>query len=284
METKLTRAEAFVELDAARRRSPGRSRRLDARRLGSTDALRGLAGARGRLASSRRRPDARLSRVFPKVIAARGRVDVMLDRMARQVGDRPVAEIREHYRRNVEARSLPPGVSPQQFLTDVVIHSLDITEPNGWHLELPVERIRIALSTLVQLEWALPGSPAGRGPALRHHRHRLACRLWRPRPGPVAGDVARPRRAPTDVRRALRRRASRCFAPADRLPGPDSAGGVIRRCSASGSYGRTSVIGAAGRGRSSAGTHRGPPGPPTPGHRPAPSGRPTRSAGRAPSA
>lgn len=162
METKLTKADAFVEIDAARRDLQDVLDRLDD---ADWDAPTLCEGWRVREVVSHvaSAPDARLSRVFPKIIAARGRVDVMLDRMARDGGARPVDEIREHHRRNLEARTLPPGVPPQQFLTDVVIHSLDITTPNGWDLELPVERIRLALSTLVNLGGPFRGRQRAEG-------------------------------------------------------------------------------------------------------------------------
>lgn len=162
MDTKLTRAEAFVELDAARRDLQVVLDRLDDADWDRPTLCEGwrVREVVSHIASG---PDARLSRVFPKVVAARGRIDVMLDRMARELGARPVSEIREHHRQNIEARSLPPGVPPQQFLTDVVIHSLDITRPNGWDLELPVERMRLALSTLVNLGGPFRGRQRAEG-------------------------------------------------------------------------------------------------------------------------
>ena len=162
METKLTKAEAFVEVAAARRDLQVLLDGLDDIDWDRPTLCEGwrVREVVSHVASA---PDARMSRVLPKVIAARGRVDVMLDRMAREGGARPVDEIREHHRRNIEARTLPPGVPPQQFLTDVVIHSLDIAKPNGWDLELPVERIRLALSTLVNLGGPFRGRQRAEG-------------------------------------------------------------------------------------------------------------------------
>ena len=162
MDTKPTNAEAFVELDAARRSLMAVLERL---RVNDWNQPTLCEGWRVREVVSHLAfaPDARFSRVLHRMVSARGRVDVMLDRLAREGGRRSPDEILAHYRRNIEARTLPPGVSPTQFLTDVVIHSLDITKPNGWTLDLPVERMRIALSTLVTLGGPFQGRQRSEG-------------------------------------------------------------------------------------------------------------------------
>ncbi len=108
-------------------------------------------------------PDAKVWKVASGMLRARGNVDRMLDEAARDLGERPVDEILEHFRSNVEATSLPPTVEPEQFLTDVVIHSLDICQPNGWELHLPADRIRLVLSKLVTLSGPFRGKERAEG-------------------------------------------------------------------------------------------------------------------------
>lgn len=101
-------------------------------------------------------PEMTRLRSFAGKVRSRGDRSMLVDEQARELGERPVAEILEHFRRNVESSSLPPKLHVDELLVDVVIHSLDICEPNGWELNLPVDRLRRVLSTLVTL-----GGPFG---------------------------------------------------------------------------------------------------------------------------
>lgn len=96
-------------------------------------------------------PDTSLLKSVAGLVKTRGDRDTFLDEQARALGERPVDEILAHFRRNVASTSLPSRMDVAEMLTDVVVHSLDICQPNGWELELPVDRLRTALSTLVTL-------------------------------------------------------------------------------------------------------------------------------------
>ncbi len=96
-------------------------------------------------------PDTGFGKAMVGMVKARGKVEAMLDSEACALGNRSVGDILNHFRANVETASLPVTVEAEQFLTDVVIHSLDICHPNGWELELPADRLRTALSKLVTL-------------------------------------------------------------------------------------------------------------------------------------
>ena len=90
-----------------------------------------------------------------RLLAARGRSDAAADRAARRGGARAPREILDHFRDHVER---PARTRPAEALTDVVVHSLDICRPNGWEIDIPADRIRFALSTLI----TLGGSAGGR--------------------------------------------------------------------------------------------------------------------------
>lgn len=96
-------------------------------------------------------PDAKLARSLLSFMKTKGRSGAAADAAARELGKRPVVEILDHYRANVDSTALPLRMAPEEFLTDVVIHSLDICHPNGWDLELPADRMRLVLSTMVTL-------------------------------------------------------------------------------------------------------------------------------------
>jgi len=108
-------------------------------------------------------PDTKLRNSVVGLVKARGDRESMTDGVACKLAMRPVEEILDHYRRNVANPTLPPTVSAEQLLAEVVIHSLDICQPNGWELELPADRIRMVLSTLVQLGRPLRGKERAEG-------------------------------------------------------------------------------------------------------------------------
>ncbi len=108
-------------------------------------------------------PDMGFGKAIFRMVKSRGNVEAMLDTEACGLGNRSVDEILGHYRANVESASLPATVEAEQFLTDVVIHSLDICHPNGWELELPADRIRTVLSKLVTLGPPFSGKQRAEG-------------------------------------------------------------------------------------------------------------------------
>ncbi|MFV2039027.1 MAG: maleylpyruvate isomerase family mycothiol-dependent enzyme, partial [Acidimicrobiales bacterium] len=108
-------------------------------------------------------PDLKARQVATALVHARGDVERMLDSQACAMGERPIEEILNHYRANVESTSLPPTVGVEQYLVDVVIHSLDICQPNGWDLELPADRARRALNKLVTLGRPFRGKDRSEG-------------------------------------------------------------------------------------------------------------------------
>lgn len=95
-------------------------------------------------------PELKARKLVPRVLRARGDVDKVLDEAARTSGSRAVEEILGHFRANLESSRVPPGSNLDAMLVDTVIHSLDICHPNGWELELPADRARRVLSTVVE--------------------------------------------------------------------------------------------------------------------------------------
>ncbi len=97
------------------------------------------------------------------MVKARGNADRMIDTQARAGGDRQPAEILHQLYRSVDDPHVPPGSSAEKLLADTVIHSLDITHPNGWELNLPADRVRFVLSTLVKLGGRFKGKDRAEG-------------------------------------------------------------------------------------------------------------------------
>lgn len=73
------------------------------------------------------------------VIRARGDFDRLVDRLARDQGSRPTAEIVQRYRTNANSRRKPPVVKPLDPLMDVLVHSQDIAIPLGRDFPMPLE-------------------------------------------------------------------------------------------------------------------------------------------------
>ncbi len=72
-------------------------------------------------------------------IRAGGNFDRLIDRMAREQGSRPTAEIVARYRRNATSRRKPPMVKPLDPLMDVLVHSQDIAVPLGRDHPMPTD-------------------------------------------------------------------------------------------------------------------------------------------------
>lgn len=75
-------------------------------------------------------------------VRARGDFDRLMDRMARNQGGRPTAEVVRRYRRNATSRRRPPMVKPMDPLMDVPVHCQDIAIPLGRDLPMPLEPAR----------------------------------------------------------------------------------------------------------------------------------------------
>lgn len=72
-------------------------------------------------------------------IRARGNFDRLVDRMAREQGSRPTAEIVARYRTNATSRRKPPVVKPLDPLMDVLVHGQDIAIPIGREHPMPTD-------------------------------------------------------------------------------------------------------------------------------------------------
>lgn len=110
-----------------------------------------------------RLPDLKTRKVWAGLVRSRGNTDSMIDRMAVSGGKRDPEEILENLRRNVDSHHLPARTTAETALVDVVVHSLDISYPNGWDVNLPADRARLALSTLVTLAGPFRGRQRAAG-------------------------------------------------------------------------------------------------------------------------
>lgn len=108
-------------------------------------------------------PELKVGKVLGGMLKARGNVEKMVDEQARRGGDREPIEILDQLRANVANDHVPPGTTAEKLLVDTVIHSLDITHPNGWELNLPADRVRWALSTFVKLSGPFKGKERAEG-------------------------------------------------------------------------------------------------------------------------
>ena len=108
-------------------------------------------------------PDLKVGKVLGGMLKARGKLDKMRDEQARRGGDREPAVILQQLRDNVANDHVPPRATAEQLLADTVIHSLDIVHPNGWKLNLPADRVRFVLSTMVKLSGPFRGKERAEG-------------------------------------------------------------------------------------------------------------------------
>ena len=84
-----------------------------------------------------------------ELVRSGGRFGAMADRVARRDGARPTADLAAALRDNAEHPWTPPGGGKEGALTHDVVHGLDITRPLGIEREVPPERFRVVLDTLV---------------------------------------------------------------------------------------------------------------------------------------
>ena len=103
-------------------------------------------------------PSVGVGRIIGGMVKARGNADRMIDAQARAAGEREPSEILRHLYRMAEDTRVPAGASAEKLLADTVIHSLDITHPNGWDLDLPADRVPAATSISTSIARRRPAS------------------------------------------------------------------------------------------------------------------------------
>lgn len=151
----LSKGEAFSQLDAARARLVELVADLDEDQW-NADSL--CAGWRVRDVASHvwSGSNLKVGKVLVGMLKARFDFDTFNAKAARELGDRPTAEIVQGLRDVVGSRKLPPTVSAQQFLVDAVIHTFDIAWPLGLDVPLEDHQLRAVLDKAVVL-----GDPFG---------------------------------------------------------------------------------------------------------------------------
>lgn len=82
------------------------------------------------------------------MLTARGSFDRANASLARQQARRPIAEIADILRAKADHRFTPPGYGPEAPLTDLLVHSLDITRPLDLQRPVPAESATAALDFL----------------------------------------------------------------------------------------------------------------------------------------
>jgi uncharacterized protein (TIGR03083 family) len=79
---------------------------------------------------------------FVAMVKAGFRLDTMLEREARRLGDHSTEELVPRLRRDLDSRATPPGAKPVDVLSDLVVHTEDIRRPLGLIRPLPEDRAR----------------------------------------------------------------------------------------------------------------------------------------------
>ncbi len=90
-----------------------------------------------------------LPRFVLGLVRARGDFNRFADRVARRDGAGPTGELIRLLRDNAEHSYTPPGAGFEAPLTDLVVHSLDITRPLGRPAEIDPNAMTIVLGHLV---------------------------------------------------------------------------------------------------------------------------------------
>ena len=87
------------------------------------------------------------ARIVLELIKSRGRMNPMLDRLARRdASDYTATELADCLAANVNHPWKPPGDGFEAALSHDVIHGLDITVALGIDRRVPVERVRVVLA------------------------------------------------------------------------------------------------------------------------------------------
>jgi uncharacterized protein (TIGR03083 family) len=79
---------------------------------------------------------------FVAMMKAGFRLDTMLEREARRLGDNPSEDLIARLRRGVDSHTTPPGAKAVDVLSDLVVHTEDIRRPLGLIRPLPEDRAR----------------------------------------------------------------------------------------------------------------------------------------------
>ncbi|MEQ3551804.1 maleylpyruvate isomerase family mycothiol-dependent enzyme [Pseudonocardia nematodicida] len=79
------------------------------------------------------------------VLRAGGSYDRAMDRLSRDAGTRPVAELAATIRANAGSRFAMPEVGPRGPLTDVLVHTVDVAQPLGLEYDAGPDGLRAAL-------------------------------------------------------------------------------------------------------------------------------------------
>jgi uncharacterized protein (TIGR03083 family) len=87
------------------------------------------------------------------MLACRGNFDRANVRLAREQARRPFGELVEVLRQKADSRFTPPRMGPEEPLSDLLVHGLDIRWPLGLPRDTPEERLQTTLTFLV----AVPG-------------------------------------------------------------------------------------------------------------------------------
>ena len=95
-----------------------------------------------------------------------GRLHRANDAMARRAAQRPPADLVRALRERAGERSSPPGTGPRAPLTDVLVHTADVTHPLGLPHDPPAAHVRPALD-FVTTGRPVGFVPRGRLPGLR---------------------------------------------------------------------------------------------------------------------
>lgn len=90
-----------------------------------------------------------LPRFVAGMVRARGDFNRFADRVARRDAALPSGELTRLLRDNAEHSYKPPGAGYEAPLTDLVVHSLDITRPLGRPARIDPKAISIVLANLV---------------------------------------------------------------------------------------------------------------------------------------
>lgn len=75
------------------------------------------------------------------------RPDRVVDRLARQLGSRPVPELLDRLRRAADRHYHLPGTPPGLGIGDLLVHSADVLRPVGIAVEPPLVDVLLALDT-----------------------------------------------------------------------------------------------------------------------------------------
>ncbi len=88
-------------------------------------------------------------RMLVGIVRARGDFNRFADRAARRDAALPATELVAHLRDNADHQWRPPGAGFEGPLTDLVVHSLDITRPLGLSADIDPAALAIVVEHLV---------------------------------------------------------------------------------------------------------------------------------------